>query len=155
MQTATSLQDFWRIIGELRCPIGVLLFKAEHVGSVADIAARCNASIVDFRQIARQRMGSSRYVGFTPQTLSAMVREVQSLRSPAKWLVTNFDLALARLKLADRILLWSTLVSQVTPNSRATVVLAMPDEETAVHLLPPAGILTQWTETNRAFRVVP
>jgi hypothetical protein len=149
----TVIQDFWVTVEKLRCPVGMLLFKAGDFGAVAEVAARSGANIVDFRQFARQRMAGSRYVGFTPDTLLTTLREIQNCGEPRKWVVTNFDLAIARLKLADRTRLWSALVSQVTPNSKTTIVLAMPDEETAVHLLPPGQILKDWIQTGRALRV--
>lgn len=149
----TAIREFWGKVGKLRCPVGLLLFKAGDFGTVAEVAARSGANVVDFREFARQRIGGSRYVGFTPDTLLTTLREIQNCGEPRKWIVTNFDLAIARLKLADRLRLWSALVSQVTPNSKTAIVLAMPDEETAVHLLPSAETLKEWLQTSRALRV--
>ena len=151
----TTIQEFWGKVGEFRCPVGPLLFKAGEFGTVAEVAARSGANVVDFRQFARQRIGGSRYVGFTPDTVLTTLREIQNCGEPRKWIVTNFDLAIARLKLAHRTSLWSSLISQVTPNSKTAMVLAMPDEDTAVHLLPSGETLKEWIQTSRALRVSP
>ena len=151
----TVLQEFWARVGMLRCPVGLMLFKAEQLGMLAEVAARCSANIADFRQFARQWMGGSRYTGFTPDTLLAILREIQNSGHPRKCIVSNLDLAIARLRLADRTRFWSALVSQVTPNSKTTIALSMPDEETAMHLLPPANTLKEWIDTGRALRISP
>lgn len=151
----TVMKEFLVNVGELRCAVGLLLIRAENIGTVAEVAARCSANIVDLRDFARLRMSGSRYVGFKPNTLFAIIRDIQNSGEPRKWIVTNFDLAISRLKLADRVNFWSALLSQVTPNSKSTVIIAMPNEETAGHLLPSTETLKEWLQTGRALHMSP
>lgn len=152
----TALQDYWTQLGRLRRPIGLMLFKAEQYHTVADVAARSGATLVDFREPARAMIpAGGRYVDFRPDTLFSALRKAHDSSRSSKVVVKNFDLGLARLKVAERDRLWASLVNSFPPNSNTTVVLAMPDEQTAKHLLPPPETLKQWFDSTRAFRVAP
>ena len=149
-----AVQDYWSKLGMLRCPIGLMLFEAAHLGMVVDISARSGASLVDFRDPARTMLPpGGRYVDFRPDTLLAALRNAHDLSPTRRVLVQNFDLGLSRLKAGERRCLWETLVNKFPPNSNTAVVLAMPDEKTAAHLLPPAETLAQWLESKRAIRI--
>ncbi len=155
-QVTTTLQDFWIQLGRLRCPIGLVLFTAGKYETVSDVAARSGAELVDFREPARATIpADGRYVDFRPDTLLAALRTAHDSSPSRKVVVRNFDLGVSRLRVADRNRLWETLVDRFPPNSNTTVVLAMPDEKTAMHLLPPSETLKQWFESNRAFRILP
>jgi hypothetical protein len=150
----TALQDYWDKLGKLRCPIGLMLFKAEQYDTVADVAARSGATLVDFRDPARAMIpAGGRYVDFRPDTLFKALRNAHDSSPSHKMVVKNFDLGLARLKVADRNRLWETLVNNFPPNSNTAVVLAMPDEQTAMHLLPTTETLRQWFDSKRALRI--
>lgn len=152
----TVLQDYWTQLGRLRCPIGLMLFKAEQYHTVADVAARSGATLVDFREPARAMIpAGGRYVDFRPDTLFTALRKAHDSSPSRKVVLKNFDLGLARLKVADRNRLWETLVNSFPPNSNTTVVLAMPDEQSAPHLLPPPETLKQWIDSKRALRIAP
>lgn len=151
----TDLQEYWDGIGNLRCPIGLMLFEAAQYHSVADVAARSGATLVDFRDPARAIIpAGGRYVDFTPDTLFKALRNAHDSSPSRKVVVENFDLGLARLKVADRNRLWEALVNNFPANTNTTVVLAMPDAQTARHLLPPPELLRQWINSKRALIVV-
>ncbi|MEI8044760.1 MAG: hypothetical protein WCL11_25335 [Verrucomicrobiota bacterium] len=150
----TTMQGYWSKLGMLRCPIGMMLFEAAHIQMVADVSARSGATLVDFRDSAGTLIApGGRYVDFRPDTLLAILRNAHDNSPTRRVIVQNFDLGLSRLKVADCRCLWETLVNNFPPNSNTPVVLAMPDERTAAHLLPPADTLTQWIASGRAFRV--
>lgn len=149
-----ALQNYWTQLGRLRCPIGLMLLKAEQCETVAEIAARSGATLVDFCDLARAMIPpGGRYVDFRPDTLFTLLRSAHDSSPSRKLVVKNFDLGLARLRVADRNRLWETLVNNFPPNSNTAVVIAMPDEQTATHLLPPDETLKQWIDSKRAFRV--
>ena len=151
---STVLQDYWDKLGKLRCPIGLMLFKAEQYDTIDDIAARSGATLVDFRGAARAMVpAGGRYVDFRPDTLFTVLRNAHDSSPSRKVVVKNFDLGLARLNIADRNCLWETLVNNFPPNSNTTVVLAMPDQQTAAHLLPTSETLKQWIDSKRALRI--
>jgi len=150
----STVQEYWSKLEMLRCPIGLMLFDAAHLQMIDDIGARSGATLVDFRDCARSMVPrGGRFVDFRPDTLLAALRTAHDLSPTRRLLVRNFDLALSRLKVGDRRCLWDTLVNNYPPNSNVAVALAMPDERTAAHLLPPAETLAQWLESKRAFRV--
>lgn len=151
-----ALQLYWEKLGKQRCSIGLILFKAELYHSVAEVAARSDAALQDFRDSARAMIpAGGRYVDFRPATLFTALRNAHDSSSNRKVIVQNFDLGVARLRRADRDRLWETLLNNFPPNSNTAVALAMPDEHTASDLLPPPETLRQWIESQRAFRVTP
>lgn len=151
----SAVQEYWSKLEMLRCPIGLMLFEAAQLQMVDDIGARSGATLVDFRDSARSLVPpGGRFVDFRPDTLLAGLRAAHDLSPTRRLLVRNFDLALSRLKAADRRCLWETMVNNYPPNSNIALALAMPNERTAAHLLPPAETLAQWLESKRAFRVL-
>src|SRR5687768_16731415 len=104
-----AFQHYWEKLGKLRCPIGLMLFKAEQYHTVTEVAARSDAALVDFRDTARAMIpAGGRYVDFRPDTLFMALRNAHDSSSSRKVIVQNFDLGVARLRKADRGHLWET-----------------------------------------------
>jgi hypothetical protein len=149
-----TLQGFWDGLEKLRCSIGLILFQAELYNMVAEVAARSDAALVDFRDTARAMIPEgSRYVNFKPNTLFEGLIKALDARPSRKVIVQNFDLAVARLKKADRDRLWEDLIDNYPANSDIAVALAMPNVQTAGDLLPPTETLRLWTESKRVFNI--
>jgi hypothetical protein len=149
-----TLQDYWLSLRKLRCPVGLMLFKAEQYESVTEIAARSGATLVDFREAALASVPvGGRYVDFRPTSLFALLRAAHDASQSRQLIVKNFDLGLARMKTDDRARFWETLVNNFPANSNTALVIAMPDEQTASHLLPPIETLKRWIDLKRAFRI--
>jgi hypothetical protein len=131
-----------------------MLFRTAQYHTVADVAARSGAELVDFCDLARSMIPlGGCYVDFSPDTLLTSLRNAHDSNPSCRAVVKNFDLGLARLKVADRNRLWEALVNSFPPNSDTTVVVAMPDAQTAIHLLPPSETLKQWIDSKRALRL--
>jgi hypothetical protein len=151
-----TLQSFWNSLGKLRCSIGLILFQAELYHTVTDVAARSDAALVDFSDIARVMIPEgARYVNFKPSTLFEALIRARDSGSSRKVIVQNFDLAVARMKKADRNRLWEGLIDNYPANSDITVALAMPNAQTAGDLLPSTETLRLWTESKRVFNIAP
>lgn len=148
-----TLQLYWDNLGKQRCSIGLMLFKAELYHTVSEVAARSDAILVDFRDLARDIIpAGGRYVDFRPDTLLSILRNAHDANPSRKLIVQNFDLGVARLKKVNRELLWETLLNKFPPNSNTAVALAMPDEQTAGELLPAPETLREWIHSKRALR---
>ena len=153
MMNAT-LQSFWASLGKLRCSTGLILFQVELYHTVAEVAARSDAALVDFRDTARAMTpGGARYVNFKPSTLFEALRKAGDSGASRKVIVQNFDLAVARLKKADRNRLWEDLLDNYPANSDTSLALAMPNAQTAGDLLPSTETLRLWTQSRRVFNI--
>jgi len=149
-----GLDNYLSKLAKLRSPLGLMLFKAERYFTVPELAARCGAALTDFRVPARESIPEgSRYVDFQPDSLFAAIRRAHDASPSRKLVIQHFDLGLARLKVRARHQFWDAVINNFPANSKTSVVLAMPDEETAAHLLPRPDVLQQWFESTRAIRI--
>jgi hypothetical protein len=146
-QTPKALKEYLRT-RMLRSRTGLLLVPPNQLGDVLEIAARLGVDLVDYAQVILASLPpEAKWAGITLDAEQARLDEIANAPSGNDVvLVAQFDLALARLPIADRGPLWRVLREGFAHRRRA-LILVMP--EGATRLLPEGSEWDAWQDGKR------
>lgn len=132
----------------LRVRTGLWLIPNAYIGHEADEAVRLRLEVADLRQVWLKNLPEgTRFIGLTPDNLIEEIdRIIQQPGDSDCVLVYNLDLFLARLKLAERKMVWESLFNTL-PHRPRGLLMIMP--QTAHDLLPVPTQLTLLEQEQR------
>lgn len=134
----------------LRCRVGVLGVPVRALGAERQLAAALGVELLDYRlRLLATVPEASQFVNLT---LAALVEDLDCIANTATGeicvMVSNFDLALARLRTEERTILWRTLLMDFPHKTRA-LVLCVPIHEDGTFVFPDSELRRVWQESER------
>jgi len=127
---------------------GIWLMPINMLGKEPDHAARLNLDAIDIRTPLLESLPEgTRFLGLSGDKVVQLLDHIcEHAKGSSCLLVYNVDLLLARLRLQDRIYVWSQLYNAF-PHRKRALVIVMPDG--ADQLLPPLAALKFWNSDKR------
>jgi len=127
---------------------GIWLMPVNMLGKEPDYAARLNLDAVDIRTPLLESLPEgTRFLGLSGDKVFHLLDHIcEHSKGSSCLLVYNVDLLLARLRLQDRVYVWSQLYNAF-PHRKRALVIVMP--EGADQLLPPLAALKSWNSDKR------
>jgi hypothetical protein len=152
MKTLNELVEYLEPSGGLRCRTGILLVAPEEVEDLPNTAARHGIDSVDYaRLILKDLPPETQFVGLSAESEEERLRRIADNESGSPvLLITEFDVALAKLGAQARGRLWQT-ISQYLTQTRHGLILAIPI--TATRLLPEETVLDQLRNQGRIAQI--
>ena len=133
---------------EYRSGVGLLLYEPEEKPNWNAVALVHSIGLRDYVRLLLEELNpATRYVNLDADTERDRLIRLSEIPDPLRCvLVTEFDIALARMKFEERTRLWNNLLHHF-PHRQTTLLLAIPAN--ASYLLPDADALTLWTEAGK------
>ncbi len=128
---------------------GIWLMPVAMLGKEPDHAARLNLDAVDIRAPLLESLPDPevRFLGLSGDKVLQLLDHIcEHAKGSNCILVYNVDLLLARLRMQERIYVWSQLYNAF-PHRKRALLIVMP--EGADHLLPPRTALKSWNGDKR------
>ena len=134
--------------GILRCHTGLLLISLAALNDVENWATRHGLDTIDYTIRALTEIpADSRFVPMTPDSEAARLRRIADADAGSPvLLITQFDLAVARLSAEERPSIWRAVFTELT-QTRHGLLIAMP--KTARRLLPEEMLLASLRSAGR------
>lgn len=147
LPSATQLLDLLRP-RTLRCRTGILLLPSQRLGQERDLAVPLRVDALDYCEYLQERLTPDS--SFVPLDAARLERDLDAIAQLQQGqncvLVFNFDVALAKLPISEREVLWSRLRDSFPHRPRA-LILAIP--QTAELLLPDIAARQIWEQAGR------
>jgi hypothetical protein len=130
--------------------VGVLGVPVALLGTESQLAAVMGVELLDYRArlLASVPAGSQ----FVNVSLAELFEDLDRVANAATGevcvLVSNFDLALGRLRTDERTILWRTLLTDF-PNKTRALILCVPRHEGGIFVFPDVDLRRMWQESER------
>ena len=133
-----------------RCRTGVLSLPTATLGEEREIAAALGVECLDYQQrLVSLVSPNSKFLNLS---LPRLVEDLDDIANAHTGeicvLVSNFDIALARLRTEECRALWQTLLSDF-PNKTRALLFCVPAHADGSFSFPDLGIRLKWQESNR------
>jgi hypothetical protein len=132
----------------LRVRTALWLMPMDYLGCEAEEAARLRLEAVDLRQVWLKTLPEgTKYIGLTPEKLLDEVDRLTEQPGASDCVLAyNVDIFLARLRQAERKMVWEGLFTAL-PHRQRGLLVVMPQR--AGDLLPASDQLTLWEREGR------
>ena len=134
----------------LNCRTAILWIAPGRIGTESQIAASLGVQHVDYREYLLQHAPADSQ--FLNLTLGRIVSQLDDIASAStgmdRALVSNFDLAAARLGSQQRASLWRTLFSDFSHRTKA-LIFSLPLHEDGQYIFSDLAVGRMWKDSER------